>query len=302
MFSVIICTHNRVTYLEKALAGVAKQCFPTDRFEVIVVDNASSDGTRHCVEKLQGANFPIRYIYEKKLGLSIARNTGWNAARAQYIAYLDDDAVPDEGWLSSAAETIETGPQDIGILGGQVLPIWESERPDWLSDRMLSLLSMVDLGVTSRYVDEDFGIVGANMIIPRHLLEQYGGFSSEVGRIGSLLLSGEETLLKRRFAEAGYRGFYSPRVSVRHHAPAERLSKKWFLERMYWQGRSGAALMRLEHEMPWQKRVANSGLELLKAGVLNVAGRISSQGFDLRVRAQGHLGMAEGLYRGGVSH
>ncbi|MEP5938286.1 MAG: glycosyltransferase [Erythrobacter sp.] len=300
-FSIVICTHNRAQYLAKALAGVARQDFPTDQFEVLVIDNASTDETKLVVDGFQGRDHNLHYVYEAKLGLSIARNTGWRKAAGQYIAYLDDDAIPSETWLTHAANAIEQRNHDIGMLGGRVEPIWEQPRPEWLDDQLLSLLSMVDLGPTTQYVDDDFGIVGANMIIPRHLLEQFGGFSSEVGRIGNLLLSGEETLLKRRLAKAGYRGYYSPDVSVQHHAPADRLTKKWFLERMYWQGRSSAALMRLEDTIPWSRRAPKSALELLKAAILFVGSLVPGQKFVLRARANGHLGLAEGLCQSGAS-
>ncbi len=301
IFSIVICTYNRANYLAKALAGVARQDFPTGLFEVLVIDNASTDKTKQTVAEFQGGAQNLRYVYEPELGLSIARNTGWRNATGQYIAYLDDDAIPSVSWLTHAAHAIEQGKQDVGMLGGRVEPIWEKPRPDWLGDQLLSLLSMVDLGPASQYVDEDVGIVGANMIIPRHLLQQHGGFSSEVGRIGSLLLSGEETLLKRRLAQSGYRGYYSPDVSVQHHAPADRLTRKWFLERMYWQGRSSAALMQLESAMPWWRRAPKSCLELLKGAILLAGSFIPGQNFERRARANGHFGLAEGLYRAGAT-
>lgn len=295
IFSVVICTHNRADYLARSLLGIAKQDFPADRYEVLIVDNASSDDTRQRVELLQSADRPLRYIYESQLGLSVARNKGWKEATGKYIAYLDDDAIPSETWLKSASDTLEKGPKDIGILGGPVLPIWESERPRWLSDQMLSLLSMVDLGPEPQYVDGDFGIVGANMIIPRDLLERCGGFSSKVGRVGSSLLSSEEVLLKRQLASFGFRGYYTPDAWVEHHAPAERLTKAWFLERNYWQGRSSTALTRLEGELPRWKRLFGCGLEICKAATLFAASSVSANGFELRARAQSHWGKASGL-------
>jgi glucosyl-dolichyl phosphate glucuronosyltransferase len=295
LFSVVVCTHNRADYLERALAGIARLNFPPDRFEVLVVDNGSTDDTRQRTVLFLNKPYSVRYLQEPVLGLSVARNTGWREARGRYIAYLDDDAIPSEEWLARAADVIAEGRGDVGMLGGRVEPIWEAPRPTWLGDNLLSLLSMVDLGAEPRYVDEDFGIVGANMIIPRLLLERFGGFSPHVGRIGSSLLSSEEVLLKRTLAKGGYRGYYQPEVCVRHHAPAERLTRKWFIQRFYWQGRSSAALIRLEQPSPGWRRTAQAGLELTKAGVLLVGSMVSGRRFEWRARASGHYGTAVGL-------
>lgn len=295
LFSVVVCTHNRADYLERALAGIARLKFPPDRFEVIVVDNASTDDTRQRTALFQNKRHSVRYLQEPVLGLSVARNTGWREARGQYIAYLDDDAIPSEEWLARAAEVVAEGRGDIGMFGGRVDPIWEVPRPAWLGDNLLSLLSMVDLGTEPRYVDEDFGIVGANMIIPRVLLERFGGFSPQIGRIGSSLLSSEEVLLKRTLAKGGYRGYYQPDVYVRHHAPAERLTHEWFLQRFYWQGRSSAALITLGQPQPGWRRAVHAGLELAKAGILLAGSIVARRRFDWRARAIGHYGMAVGL-------
>ncbi|MEE8471432.1 MAG: glycosyltransferase family A protein [Dehalococcoidia bacterium] len=90
--SAIICTHNRSDYLRQAIQSLADQTLPTEQYEVIVVDNGSTDNTRAVVEGFDHiAN--LRYVYEPILGLSQARNTGWQNARGEYIAFMDDDAI-----------------------------------------------------------------------------------------------------------------------------------------------------------------------------------------------------------------
>lgn len=296
IFSVVICTHNRACYLERALVGVRAQKFPAERFEILVVDNASRDGTHEVVRSATHGG-GVRYIFEPELGLSHARNIGWQEAKGEFVAYLDDDAIPGPEWLANAAKAFREGKPDIGMLGGKVEPIWEAPRPDWLDDNLLRFLSMVDLGPEPRYVDADWGIVGANMIIPRRLLEQVGGFSSRLGRKGGSLLSSEEILLKRQLAAAGYRGFYQPGVCVQHHAPSERLDRRWFLDRYYWQGRSNAALMDLEQPLPAAQRWLRLVIDMGKACLL-YAGSLASGRFVWRARANGHLGLAVGLLRG----
>src|SRR3989337_3554689 len=98
VISAIICTHNRVEYLTKAIQSLVDQNIPKSKYEIIVVDNCSTDSTREVVEKFSSKS-NIRYIYEPTLGANKARNTGWRNARGKYIAYLDDDAIASPVWL-----------------------------------------------------------------------------------------------------------------------------------------------------------------------------------------------------------
>ncbi|MGN6499809.1 MAG: glycosyltransferase [Tsuneonella sp.] len=295
LFSVVICTHNRASYLARALDGVARLESGFGQFEVLVVDNASTDDTRRVVSDFEDRLPNMRYVHEARLGLSIARNTGWQASAGRYVAYLDDDAIPSPNWLQSAAEVLALMGSEIGMLGGQVQPIWEAPRPDWLADRWLGYLTVIDLGPTARFVDEDGGIVGANMIIPRELLEKFGGFSPRVGRIGGALLSNEELLLKRTLAAAGYRGYYDPEVRVGHHAPPERLTRKWFYRRLYWQGRSNAVEMRMDRRVHGWRRPALTARALIGAAREGLASLWGRQAFDRRAQMSLQLGLAAGL-------
>src|SRR3569833_117194 len=93
MISVIICTYNREKLLEKTIECLAKQIF-SDVFDVVVVDNGSTDGTLKIVSILQETypDLPLRYVMESNLGLSYARNTGVYTAKGEIIAMIDDDA------------------------------------------------------------------------------------------------------------------------------------------------------------------------------------------------------------------
>ena len=95
--SAIICTHNRDTYLGAAIDSLLAQDFAGD-FEVVVVDNGSSDRTVQVVEQ-RSHNPRLKYIFEPIIGLSVARNTGARVAGGDILAYLDDDAVASYRWL-----------------------------------------------------------------------------------------------------------------------------------------------------------------------------------------------------------
>jgi glycosyltransferase involved in cell wall biosynthesis len=255
--SAVICTHNRSGYLRKALQSLARQTLPTESHEIVVVDNGSTDATRDvCAEFSDVKN--LRYIYEPTIGLSHARNTGWRSARGRYVAYLDDDAVACPVWLERIVEVFETVRPRPGCVGGKVEPIWEAPRPAWLSDRIKSALTIADWS-DHPHALTDLGkewLVGANIAFPVEVLEQVGGFTPRLGRIGTHLLSGEEVLLSRQALKAGYSCFYHPEIAVRHHIPEHRLEKGWFLRRYYWQGITDASIQLIEEPLPRRARAA----------------------------------------------
>ena len=258
LLSVAVCTLDRPRYLRKALAGLAAQTLAPARYEVLVIDNGPSRATAQVVREFSGSPVPPRCIDEPKRGLSHARNRAWREARGAFVAYLDDDAVPHPRWLEHAANELDERDSKLGMLGGRVIPIWEAERPAWLSEKLQDYLTMVDLGPGRQQIDALTGIVGANMIVPRHLLEATGGFSPLLGRKGRSLLSNEELYLKRELAAAGYHAVYVAEVAVEHHAPRERLSRRWFLRRLYWQGRSDALIARLDEPLALRPRAARA--------------------------------------------
>ena len=247
--SAIICTLNRADYLRKAITSLVDQTLPKEQYEIIVVDNGSTDNTRQVIREEFGYVSNLRYIYEPVLGLSQARNTGWKNARGEYVAYLDDDAVADQGWLGKIVEVFETVKPQPGCVGGKVEPIWEVPRPVWLSDNLALYLAILDYSETPVVLDNPDYLVGASIAYPRHLLEMMGGFQTSLGRRGKSLLSNEETLLHRELNTMGYACMYHPEIIAWHHIQAYRLKKAWFIRRLYWQGVSDA-LVQIEREPP----------------------------------------------------
>src|SRR5260221_9046489 len=97
--SIILCTRNRADLFGKSVASVLAQDFPRSAYEIVVVDNGSSDHTRDVAQRY-AAEANIRYVLEERVGLCVARNTGWRAASAPYIVLFDDDATVRPGWLA----------------------------------------------------------------------------------------------------------------------------------------------------------------------------------------------------------
>ena len=126
--SAVICTHNRAAFLEESLNGPLYQEHNAIPFEVIVVDNCSTDRTREICDQALRAGLPLRYFLETRLGVCYARNLGWQKATADFVFYLDDDASPEPPWLASVAKSIATLDSTVGCLGGRILPRWGCGR------------------------------------------------------------------------------------------------------------------------------------------------------------------------------
>ena len=244
--STIICTLNRAAYLQRAIQSLVDQTLPKEQYEIIVVDNGSTDNTKAVVEGFEHFE-NLRYIYEPIMGLSQARNTGWQNAHGEYIAYLDDDAIACPEWLEKIVEAFETVQPKPGSVGGKVVPIWEVERPTWLSKQLERPLSIVNWADRPTSLTEGYQfLAGTNVAYPRHILDEVGGFSTNLGRKASNLLSNEEILLKRQLKRRNLATYYDPDICVYHNIPAERLTKRWFYRRAFWQGMSDVVLQHLD--------------------------------------------------------
>ena len=238
--AVVICTYNRADRLLLALEALTKQTLPSQKFEVLVVDNRSTDDTSRVCQSFQERFANFSYVYEPIQGLSKARNTGWQTAQSPYIAYLDDDAIPCEQWVEAILTVFETvHPKPVSV-GGPIYPLWEIPRPDWITPIMETLFTMLDGGDAPRWFHDNEYPWGANVIYRRDALEKVGGFCEQLGRKGQSLLSGEETLLNATLKAQGEGFYYSPQASVSHWVPKERINPAWLVQRSYWQGYSVA--------------------------------------------------------------
>ena len=220
LISAIICTHNREQYLGLAIDSLLQQDF-TD-FEIIVVDNASTDGTRQVVET-RLPNPKLRYIYEPVTGLSVARNTGAKNSQSPIIAYLDDDAIATPQWLRVLYSAYENHPK-LAIAGGKVTLIWPEgiTPPPWLSDNLAGNLGAYNLG--DQWVEiKNPGLTprGLNYSIRRSFLEKIGGFDVNLGRVGKRLLSNEELQMTELALEQGWQVAYVPEALLHRNGSTE---------------------------------------------------------------------------------
>jgi len=224
--------------LPKAIKSLINQTLSKNQYEIIVVDNASTDDTKKIIKEFS----EIRYIYEPILGLSQARNTGWKNAKGKYIAYLDDDAIACQQWLEKIVEVFEKTKPMPGCVGGRINLIFKTPAPIWLSKNMFPHLGKLSWSKKSTFLRKEEYLGGGNIAFPKNILKEMKGFKINLGRKGNKLLSMEETFLREQIEERGYKSFYHPKILIKHHVLIHRLTKKWFLKRYYWHGASSAVI------------------------------------------------------------
>jgi len=227
--TVILCTYNRCQSLAQALESACALTMPdSDTWEVLVVDNNSTDATRELVNGFC-RRYPdrFRYLFESRQGKSHALNSAVREARGDVLAFLDDDVVVDPAWLHHLVAPLK-GKQWAGV-GGRTLPEQGFSPPPWLSldsSYALGPLAIFDLGLDPAELKEP--PFGNNMAFKKGMLEKYGGFRTDFGPPPSKV-RGEDTDFGRRVLAAGERLSYQPLAVVYHAIPKTRVRREYFL-------------------------------------------------------------------------
>jgi glycosyltransferase involved in cell wall biosynthesis len=248
VISVIIATHNRRQLLGETLEAIARQDWPREDLEVVVVDNASSDGTFEMLEAFAcRPGVPaVRPLREERPGKSFAVNHAVAEARGRILVCTDDDVLPDEGWVRAFVEAMEETGADFAV--GRIRPRWEVPPPAWMSPRLYGVLAVPDNG-PERFeiragLNEQAMAIGANMALRTDVIARIGGWRTDLGKLRETLRSGEDHEFFLRMLRAGLHGVYEPRASVAHFVPAERLRRGYFLRWLHDNGRMASLIQR----------------------------------------------------------
>ena len=234
--SVVVCTFNRSDRLRCCLQSLTEQTMDPSRFEVIVVDNNSSDDTSQVAEEFMVTYPHFRLISESRQGLSHARNRGYREAIGEYVAYIDDDAEASPEWVRGIVDFAGRHPT-IMMFGGPYAALVIDSVPKWFPPEY----GRINLGSEERPLNLKTEFVeGTNMIIRKNALELLGGFSPDLGMIGGKLHYGEETKLQLELHERGYEVYYVPEIQVRHFLAPDKMSLWWLLRAAYAAGRCSA--------------------------------------------------------------
>jgi GT2 family glycosyltransferase len=176
-------------------------------------------------------------------GLSRARNRAlaWAAEGAEAIAFVDDDAVVEEGWREALGRRWEEAPREVACIGGPIRPRYAVPPPAWLSDGISFTLTLLDRGPDVRDLDPVLeAVYGANVSFRVEALRRIGGFDPALGHgsDGRPIFFAEEDEAQRALARLGWVIRYVPDAAVRHVIPAERLTRGSFLRRRFAFGRA----------------------------------------------------------------
>jgi len=244
--SVIIATKDRQALLAQTLEALGNQTWPRHLLQIIVVDNASTDGTRAVVERAAARpdGAPILYAYAGQPGKSHAVNMALGLARGDLLAFTDDDVLPEPMWLERLAGAIaETGAD---FVAGRILPRWESPPPSWMSSTLYGVLAIRDGGTVRLPIRlgqrSDVIPIGANMAVRTAVVRRIGGLRPDLGKLGGTLRGGEDHEFFLRMLHAGCEGVYEPSAVVRHWVPRERLQRAYVRAWLYQNGRDVACL------------------------------------------------------------
>ena len=239
--SVVICTYNRDRYLEKCLEHLSCQDLPTEDFEILVINNSSTDQTAEICKHFQESHpdLHFKYVVESNVGLSHCRNRGVKESSGEIISYLDDDAYAAENYARSLVNYFRTH-AEVDAIGGKITPEYQSREPAWMSNYLLPLVAALDMGNSARPFQGWHFPIGANMAFHRSALPGTDPFRTDLGRKGTSLDSGEEKDLFMRLKRQNKNIHYVPDVQVQHFIPDSRLQDSYIRRMAMGIGRSEA--------------------------------------------------------------
>lgn len=227
--SIVLPTFNRSAELPAAIESALDQTAPSDRYEILVVDNNSPDRTAETVAAIAAAHAGrVRYVFEARQGVSYARQAGIDVARAPIIAFFDDDVRVSPNWVETILRTFDEHPE-LECIGGRVLPRWSTTPPGWLTSSHWAPLALQDLGDEPMVVSSENprGLISANLACRKRLLDRIGGFSPEFQRVKDGIGSLEDDEWNRRLWKSGGKALYVPDLITTTDVPSSRLTRAY---------------------------------------------------------------------------
>jgi glycosyltransferase involved in cell wall biosynthesis len=298
--SVIVCTYNRAESLKRTLRSLQAQRVREEvNWEVLLIDNNSSDNTRQLVEALQPEFTRLRYFFEVQQGLSHARNRGLSEARGRVILFTDDDVAPEADWVQQVLDGIE----EIGCdaCGGYIAPDWQRPPPSWLTERFHGFLAVRADREDSYQITRDMlPPFGANMAFRREVFDRVGAFDVSRGRTGTVLASGEDGDLFDRLLNAGGTVMFFGHAKVHHSIESFRLTKQYFRRWRYQTSRNLAQTRGFPGERSFLGVPLYLPGQLLRAVARAAAARLTDpadEAFLKEILVWHFLGSIEGLWR-----
>ena len=282
-----------------AVESVLSQDGPTPEL-ILVIDHCDELYVNACNRFGMDERVTVRRNTEAP-GLSGARNTGVRAAHGDVIAFLDDDADAEPGWTRALMHHYQD--RSVAGVGGYAAPIWPGPRPAWMPEEFDWVVGCSYVGQPTRLAPVR-NPIGCNMSLRRSVVDVVGGFKSEVGRIGSTPVGGEETELciRIRANRNSDQILFDPEMRVQHHVSPDRATLRYFVRRCHHEGMSKAIVTELANGSTALSSEREYVRHVLPRAVLREGSSMSSDG--LARAAVMLLGLAvttAGYARGRVS-
>jgi glycosyltransferase involved in cell wall biosynthesis len=227
--SIIICSYNRASYISDALTSLYVQSSGLDNFEVIIVDNNSTDNTKEVYAQWRqtNTNGQFTFISEMQQGASFARNTGAAIAKGEWVCFMDDDAVATTDYVKNIIKHIQDQPFIVGF-GGRIIPKYIPGEPKWMSYYVSSLVGNFDYAPTACAFENGKYPLESNMIVKKSVYDQIGGFNVNLpGVVGTLRIGGEGKELFYKIIALGHTIYYDPSICVHHVVEVKKLTSEY---------------------------------------------------------------------------
>ena len=229
LISIVICTYNRADYIFDALESLRNQTISKEVFEVIIVNNNSSDNTEIiCKNYIQKyADYQFYYLNEPLQGSSFARNTGASIAKSPLLCFMDDDAVANTDYLEKIVLFFETH-STAGGLGGRIVPKYIPAEPKWMSHFVSSLVGNFNYNKQVVAFAANKYPLESNMVVKKVDFDTIKGFNTALpGVKGTLRIGGEGKDFFLRLKALGRTIFYDPSVIVQHVVETAKLTREY---------------------------------------------------------------------------
>ena len=240
MITVLLATHNGSDTIDHTLEAMSRLEAPAGGWELIVVNNASTDATESLVLKWQD-RLPLKYLIEPRLGKSKAINTGLAHAKGDFIVMTDDDVLPDRDWLSEWRRVADAWP-GLDVFGGAIMPEYGDHPPRWPIPRVSLTLLYAQTPDLPESEIAPSDVSGPNMAARRPVFEKGLRFNEEL-LVGKNGMMGEDAEFVAIAAQRGCRIGFAPKARVRHIVHADQTRLGWILHRFYRIGRAHFLLL-----------------------------------------------------------
>lgn len=270
--SVVICTYNRALYIREAMESLYHQTLSKECYEVIIVNNNSSDQTEQICEAFIASHSDARYYYmnEPKQGASLARNTGSLHAKSPLLCFMDDDAVADKDYLEKIVGFFEKH-TDAGGLGGRIIPRYIPKEPEWMSHYVSSLVGNFHYSEGVSIFSANKYPLESNMIIRKADFDAIKGFNPALpGVLGNLRIGGEGKDFFFRLKSLGRTIYYDPAIRVQHVVETAKLTPEYMYRVASGIGRGERVRMKEKGKAAFYKKIVEYIFKLGASFILGI--------------------------------